>query len=136
MTRPSFPRPVEVGDRSRGGTAATAAGACAGNDTAIRTLAAGETIDLSDVGTRSLSLRANTSGTIGSIRFGFDGNANQRTENYAPYTIAGKGANNDMLAFAGMTKGTHTVRVTAYSGANASGSVLGSTFSLNFTIVD
>jgi len=45
----------------------------AGNDTAIRTLAAGETIDLSDVGTRSLSLRANTSGTIGSIRFGFDG---------------------------------------------------------------
>ena len=50
-------------------------------------LADGATINLLEVGT-SLNLRAHVSrGSPGSVRFGYDGNANFRTENTAPYAL-------------------------------------------------
>jgi len=55
----------------------------------IRVLADGGTINLATDGA-SLNVRAETTpATVGSVRFGLDGNANFRTESTAPYALGG-----------------------------------------------
>ena len=91
----------------------------------------GATLDLQKLPTRNLNVRANM-GTAGSVRFALDGNKNYQTENNAPYALAGNSGSNyyDWTP----SSGKHTLVATAYSGANAGGSVK-STLTLDFTVV-
>src|SRR5215217_9499882 len=53
-------------------------------------LTGGATIDLATLPTRHLNIRANTDpATIGSVKFGYDGNASANVENVAPYALGG-----------------------------------------------
>src|SRR5215218_3754334 len=56
----------------------------ADTDKDIVTLGNGSTINLANLPTRNLNVRANVSGTVESVRFALDFNANFRTESSAP----------------------------------------------------
>lgn len=106
----------------------------ADSDTDIGPLTAGAIIDLSALGTSDLNIRANTQpSTIGSVRFGLDGNSSYRIENGAPYALEGNSGSD----YADWTPslGNHTVTATPYSGSGASGSA-GAPFSVTFTVID
>ncbi|MEF2279178.1 hypothetical protein V3W47_12790 [Deinococcus sp. YIM 134068] len=94
----------------------------------------GATLDLSKL-PRRLTLRANTAGRVGSVRFGLDGRDNARTENTAPYALCGN-AGGDYTACGSdvFTPGGHWVSVTPYAGANAGGAA-GAGVQVNFTVV-
>ncbi|MBC7396485.1 MAG: hypothetical protein H7333_03495 [Bdellovibrionales bacterium] len=79
------------------------------------TLTDNSTFDLAQVG-RALNVRADIS-SAGSVRFDLDNGAMARIENSAPYALASdnSGVYNSWLPIAG----THTLKVTAYSGSNA-----------------
>ena len=82
---------------------------------------AGATINLAALPTRNLNIRANTSpSTVGSVRFGYDGNASYRTENLSPYTIGGKTSSGNYLAWP-LATGSHTLTATPYQYTNATG---------------
>lgn len=80
----------------------------------------------------NLALRANTAGTVGSIKFGVDGNANFKTESTAPYSIFGDTAGN--YAPWTLAIGSHTITGTPYSGAGATGTA-GSVTTLSLTLL-
>lgn len=84
--------------------------------------------------TWGFTIKAETAGPVGSIRWGYDGNESYSTENHAPYSIAGDTNGSDMRPFP-LTPGTHTVKATAYSGKGATGTVLNS-ISRTFTVMD
>ena len=97
-------------------------------------IASGATINLATLPSRQLNIRANTSpATVGSVRFGFDGNANFRTDNGAPYSLAGDDASG-YLAWT-PTVATHTVTATPYSAADAGGTA-GTARTLSFKVTD
>jgi N-acetylneuraminic acid mutarotase len=105
----------------------------ADTNSAIKSLTDGMTVSYSGLGVTNISVRADVSGTIGSVRWTLDGNTSYRIENYAPYLIGGDANGGaDVLPWS-IAKGTHTITVTAYSAANASGTNLGSK-SVTFTI--
>ncbi|MBD0255609.1 MAG: hypothetical protein ICV83_07805 [Cytophagales bacterium] len=92
-------------------------------DGEVKTLENGGSVNYLDVGSTQINVRANTNpGTVGSVQFVLDGVA--RTENAAPYTLAG-----DVLKTGGgydykpltLAPGTYRLVVTAYSDANATG---------------
>lgn len=88
-------------------------------------------IDLSSLPTSNLNIRANTSGSIGSIKFGFDGNANFRNEGSAPYALFGD--SNGNYHGVQIPAGTHTVSATPYSNSNGTGTV-GQGMTITFTV--
>lgn len=94
----------------------------------------GATLNFAALGTRNLSIRANTNpATVGSVLFGYDGNPNYKTENSAPYTIAGdNGA--DYLPWT-PSLGSHTLTATPYAGSQLSGAA-GTSLTINFTVID
>ncbi len=97
-------------------------------------IADGATINLQSLPTTNLNIRANTNpATVGSVRFGYDGDSNYQTESSAPYAIAGDNAG-DYNAWT-PTVGSHTVVATPYSEANAGGTA-GVALSINFTVTD
>jgi N-acetylneuraminic acid mutarotase len=103
----------------------------AASDADIGAFTSGATIDLKD--TPSLSVRANTTpAVIGSVRFTLNGQV-LRTENTAPYTIAGDNGS-DYLGWTPPV-GTHTLVVTPFGGANGTGTA-GTPVTVNFTVVD
>lgn len=67
-----------------------------------------------------INVVAETEGSIGSVRFALDGNTNFRTENVAPYALAGDTAGDYYVWAAG--NGFHEITATPYSEANATGS--------------
>ena len=90
------------------------------------------TLDLATLPTRNLNIRANMgSGTIGSVRFAYDGNGNYRTDNAAPFAVASESGGN--YAAWTPTVGTHQLTATPYGGANATGSK-GTARSITFTV--
>jgi hypothetical protein len=102
----------------------------AGSNATVGALANGATINLSSY-PGGISLRASTSGTVGSVRFTVDG-VLVRTENASPYTIAGdNGA--DILPWT-IKPGTHTLVVTPFSGANGTGTA-GAARTVSFTVL-
>lgn len=106
----------------------------ADSDVEIEALANGATLDLGALPTSNLNVRADTSpATVGSVRFGLDGNPNYRTENQAPYSLAGDSAG-DYSAWT-PSAGDHTLTATPYSGADASGAA-GTALTVEFTVVD
>ena len=93
----------------------------------------GSTISYVQASTWGITIKAETSGAIGSIRWGVDGNANFRTESFAPYAIAGDN-NGDLTPFV-IAQGTHTMSVTVFSQADGQGTIL-QTLSLTFQVID
>lgn len=97
-------------------------------------LQSGAVIDLGVVG-HELSIVADVSGgTVGSVRFNYDGNPNYGIDNSAPYAIAGE-ANNGRLIPWLPTVGMHTLIVTSFSGPDGSGQP-GQPFILLFNVID
>lgn len=97
-------------------------------------MANGTTLNLSSLPTRRLNLRANTSpATVGSVRFGYDGDSDYRVESGAPYALASN-SGTDYHAWT-PTPGSHTVRATPFTGGGATGGA-GTARTLTFTVVD
>jgi len=96
----------------------------ADTDSDIGPLNDGDTINLTVVGT-SLSIRADVSGSVSSVRFGLDGNPNYRTENVAPYALAGD-SSGDYHPWT-PSLGSHTVVATPN---------VGSAMQITFQVVD
>ncbi len=93
------------------------------------------TINLFDIGTTQLNIRANTSpATVGSVIFALSGSDTQnQTENVAPYALFGDSSGN----FTSWTPplGAYTLTATAYSGANGSGTA-GAPLTITFDIIN
>jgi hypothetical protein len=92
----------------------------ADTDQPIMELTNGTTLNLATLPTKNLNIRAVTNpATVGSVRFGYDANGAYRTENGAPYALAGDttGDYNPWTP----TVGSHKVSATPYSGTSASG---------------
>jgi len=90
----------------------------------------GDTINIAL--TPNLNIRANTDPvTVGSVRFGLDSNPNYRTENGAPYALAGddSGDYNDWTP----SIGSHTVTATPYTGSDATGTA-GTALTVDFDV--
>jgi hypothetical protein len=97
-------------------------------------LASGVTLDLSTIGTSRLNVRANVGAGTASVRFAYDANANFRTENVAPFALAGDDGAGDFYSWT-PTAGTHTLKATPFSGTSGGGTAgAGKTFT--FTVVN
>ena len=103
------------------------------DNTAIRAINSGDTIDLATDGTQ-LNMRADTSGIIGSVKFELDG-AVTRTENVFPYALGGdsSGDYNNFTDLASI--GPHTVAATPYAESGGSGAA-GVKFTIDVTVID
>lgn len=101
----------------------------------IMTLSDGMQIDLANLPTRNLNIRARTnSSEVKSIYFAMSGRqSSTRTENVAPYAFKGDNSGN-YIAWTPPT-GAYTLRITPYDGSNRSGEQ-GNTQTINFTIVN
>jgi glucose/arabinose dehydrogenase len=94
----------------------------------------GATLNLARLPTRRLSIRANTNPSrVGSVRFGYDGNANYRIENNVPYAIAAD-RTGDYLPWT-PSLGDHTVRATPYTQWYGGG-IVGRALTVRFKVVD
>jgi hypothetical protein len=94
----------------------------------------GVTIDLAATG-RHLSIRADVSGPAASVRFNYDGDANYRIENSAPYAIAGD-ANDGANYLPWLPElGLHTLIVTPYVNADGTGA-RGTSRVIQFNVTD
>jgi hypothetical protein len=96
---------------------------------ALRTLN-GTTITLSKDGS-ALNVRADVSGTVGSVAFFIDGQL-VKTENYAPYALAGD--RDGVYLKWTPAVGSHTLRVVPYKSANRTGSI-GTALETTFKVV-
>ena len=96
-------------------------------------LADGDTINLPALPSPSLNVRANASGSVGSVVFGLDSDPSFRTEGVAPYALAGdvSGNYNDF----GFSIGQHTITATPYSGSGGSGTP-GTPLVVTFSVVN
>ena len=91
-------------------------------------LPAGATLDLAALPTRNLNVRAFTSpNTVGSVKFGLDGDATYRVENAYPYDLLPTGWTPSV--------GSHTVTATPYTGGNLAGTA-GAPLSITFEVID
>lgn len=92
----------------------------------------GAVINSASLPTTHLNIRANTSPAIvGSVRFGFDGNANARTESQAPYALFGNSGTD--YAAGTLSVGSHVLSGTPYT-ATAAGGTTGTPLTISFTI--
>lgn len=101
-------------------------------DVEIGTLANGQSLYIGDLPS-AINIKANVSEPAGSVRFAWQGNANYRTENVAPYALAGDNDGNYNNLAVGV--GTYTVTATPYSGSGASGTP-GIPLSLTFFVTN
>ena len=91
-------------------------------DRDIRPLVNNAVIDLTQTGNQ-LSVRAEYQGSIGSVGFGMNGNANFQTENAAPYALDGNRGSNYFVVTPLGEPGSHTITATPYSSRNKAGDV-------------
>jgi hypothetical protein len=96
----------------------------------LRALTGGSTVILAQDGS-ALNVRADVSGTVGSVGFVLDGKL-FRTENVAPYAMAGD-TDGDYYKWT-PTTGSHTLRVTAYTSDNRKGTA-SSTVEVKFSVL-
>ena len=95
-------------------------------------LLTGAVVNLSTLTTQTLAIEAITSGPVGSIRFGYNGTPNFRTESAPKWAICG----NTVDLFKPcpqLIAGAHTITATPYSGTGATG-VAGTAVTVTFTI--
>ncbi|MBN1680760.1 MAG: choice-of-anchor D domain-containing protein [Anaerolineae bacterium] len=106
----------------------------ADTDTDIGPLVDGGTINMALLPTSNLNVRANTlPQPVGSVVFAYDSNQTFRTENVAPYALAGDSSGN--YGPWTPTLGEHTLSATPYLGASGSGDA-GTPLSITFTVID
>ncbi|MBN1210220.1 MAG: hypothetical protein JXB05_35540 [Myxococcaceae bacterium] len=96
----------------------------AATDADIRLLRHGDTLNLSTLPAQ-LSIRAEVSGSAGSVVFGFDANPSFATENVAPYALGGDAPVGDYTPVP-ISVGSHTVTATPFLGPNGTGDTGGS----------
>jgi hypothetical protein len=101
----------------------------ASKQTTLRSLSNGSTIDLSTDGS-ALNVRADVSGTVGSVAFLLDGKL-VRTENSAVYALAGD--NSGVYLKWTPSVGSHTLSAIPYSADNRGGS-MGPAYTTTFTV--
>lgn len=95
----------------------------------ITVLTNNQVINLTELG-NALNVRANTNGTVGSVKFWLDGAA-FRTESTPPYALAG---DTDGVYWVWTPSlGSHTIKATAYAGSGGTGAEGGS-IELSFTV--
>ncbi|MEM6725759.1 MAG: hypothetical protein AAF598_17090, partial [Bacteroidota bacterium] len=106
----------------------------ASTNTDIGTLNNNDIIDLANLSSTELNVRANTNPTtVGSVVFGYDGNANSQTESAPPYALAGDAGGNYNAWTP--TIGTHTLTATPYSGSGGNGTA-GTSLTIQFVVVN
>lgn len=94
----------------------------------------GDIIDYAAIGTRNLSVRADTSPAgVGSVVFGLDGEPSYALESVAPYALAGD-TSGDYQPWT-LAPGAHTLTATPYAAAGGGGAA-GRALVRSFTIVD
>ena len=122
---------------SGGGSAAAVIGLTLVNATTnqdITQLNNGEIVNLQELSTTELNIRANTSPpTVGSVKFNLNGNSNYKTESEAPYALGGD-SNGDYAPWT-FSLTTYTITATPYSGSGGSGTA-GTPLSITFEILD
>jgi len=107
----------------------------ADTDQDIGPLADGSTVNLNELGTQNLNVRAETQpSTVGSVRFSLDDNTNFKTENIAPYAIAGDNNGRDYNAWS-PSLGEHTLTVTPFTKTNGQGTE-GTSVTVTFTVTN
>ena len=90
-------------------------------------------IDLESLGLESVSFRANTDPeAVGSVLFELDGELT-RTENYAPYALAGDIEGGGYNGFSLPNSGYHTLSAVAHTSALGEGTA-GEAYTLNFVV--
>lgn len=94
----------------------------ADNNTAIRELKDGDTLDLAALSFRNINIRANTTpDIIGSVVFNLSGEQlRNHTENLRPYALFADDKNGDIYAWK-PAEGNYTLTATPYNGAKGSG---------------
>jgi hypothetical protein len=86
------------------------------------------------LGLTTMNIKANVSGSVKSVKFALNANANFRTENSAPYAMCGD--QNAIYATCNeLVAGTFSIQAIPFSLAGATGST-GQSMTLTFTIVD
>jgi hypothetical protein len=107
----------------------------AANEQDIRTLVSGETINLADLPTNNLNIRANTNpGLVGSVKLSLSGaQAKNVTESGAPYALFGdsNGNYNSWVPAVGL----YTLVGTPYTGSGASGTA-GTPLTVTFQVIN
>jgi len=106
----------------------------ADTDTAVLDLVDGMTISKAAFASlKNFSVQAVVSGTVGSVKFGYQGNASARIEGTAPWSLFGDGGTGNYVGKA-FALGSYTVSATPYTAANATGTV-GAIVTIHFTVV-
>jgi len=106
----------------------------ADTDTAVLDLIDGMTISKAQYATlANFSVQAITSGTVKSVKFGYQANPSVRIENGAPWSLFGDSGASDFVGSA-FNVGSYTVSATPYSATNAAGTV-GAIVTIHFTVV-
>lgn len=90
-------------------------------------------LDLATLPTRRLNVRANTSGSVGSVRFGYDARANAGTESVAPFAFA-QDTGGDYKPWTPQ-QGAHVMSATPHTQSWARGDV-GTGLSLPFFVTE
>jgi hypothetical protein len=98
----------------------------------IRELHDDDVINQADLPTQNLNISAVVNGSTESVKFGFDGNAEFRTESFAPYALFGDESGNFVAGT--FTDDFHTLTATAFGGDNATGD-LGGSLTVDFAFV-
>jgi len=106
----------------------------AATDLAIGAVENGDTIDLSTIGAQQLSMRADTSGTVGSVKLELDGQPTA-TESVWPYALGGDSGGNYNPVPGLLVATSHTVVATIFSGSGGSG-IAGDSLSITFYVTD
>lgn len=105
----------------------------ADTDEDVGPLSEGDIVDLSQIGTPNLSVRATASHNAGSVRFVLD-DENYQTESHRPYAIAGDAGHDDYHAWT-PAPGTYQLSVTPFAEAGARGEE-GAPLSATFTVIE
>lgn len=94
---------------------------------------AGATLNLATLPSTQLNVRANVSGTVGSVRFVWSGaESGAQNESAAPYAMKGDSSGNYNAWTPAV--GNFTLTATPYTGAGATGSVAGAVHTRAFTV--
>lgn|GEM_PF-2998581 len=99
----------------------------------LMNLTSGTTLNLGQLPTTNLNVRANVSGAVESVRFSLDAASNYRTESSAPYALAGDNAG-DYGAWT-PSLGNHTLVATPYDRDSAWGTA-GPALAVTFSVVN
>ena len=101
----------------------------------IQALTPGAVIDLAQLPTRQISIRADTtSDVLGSVRFALNGNSNFYTDNSRSYYIRGDNGRGDVYSWR-PAAGNYTLTATPFGQDGAKGTA-GVAASIGFTVVD